>query len=95
MGALNDRTDALTDVVCGLAERVAAHGWSPSAATDTLDGVDALLDLLGQLGPEAAAVPEPALAASAQGTIHGDRGALPPAIELAGPLPVPSAASSA
>ncbi|MFF2751938.1 hypothetical protein ACFVVA_41185 [Kitasatospora sp. NPDC058048] len=66
MGALNDRTDALTDIVCQLAGRVTAHGWLPSAATDTLGGVDALLHLPGRLGPEAAAVLESALVATAR-----------------------------
>ncbi|MFD4661382.1 hypothetical protein ACFWP2_37880 [Kitasatospora sp. NPDC058444] len=56
----------MTDVVCELAEKVAADGWSPSAATDTLGGVDALLHLLSRLGPETADMLEPALAATAR-----------------------------
>ncbi|MFD4535814.1 hypothetical protein ACFWNL_36640 [Kitasatospora sp. NPDC058397] len=79
MGALNDRTDALTDVVCQLAERVAADGWSPSAATGTRGGVDVLLRFLGGLGPEAAAVPELALATTARVRALLAAGALPAA----------------
>ncbi|MFE7527695.1 hypothetical protein ACFU7Y_18555 [Kitasatospora sp. NPDC057542] len=62
---MNDRTDTLTGVASELTEQVAADGWAPPAATDTLGAVGALLHLLGRLGPESVTALEPALAATA------------------------------
>ncbi|MFE2728760.1 hypothetical protein [Kitasatospora sp. NPDC059327] len=66
MGDLHDQLDTLTDTVCAMTDLVAADGWSPTAATDTLGAVDALLQLLTRLGPEAATTLAPALAATAR-----------------------------
>ncbi|MFI6158191.1 hypothetical protein ACIBCA_36505 [Kitasatospora sp. NPDC051170] len=63
---MSDQTEALIDAVCELTERVDADGWSPSATADTLGAVDALLQLLGRLGPEADTALQPALAATAR-----------------------------
>ncbi|MER5852485.1 SMI1/KNR4 family protein [Streptomyces sp. NPDC002012] len=44
---------------------MATGGWSPSAASDTLATVDALIAALAQMGPEAETTLAPALAATA------------------------------
>jgi hypothetical protein len=78
MGDLTDRLDALTDAACEMTEPVAAYGWSPTAATDTLGAVEVLLQLLTRLGPAAATALEPARTATTRvRTLIAD-GTLPP-----------------
>lgn len=62
---LPERVEVLSDAACEVWEAVAKGGWSPSAASDTLAAVDALVDALARLGPRFAEVLAPALAATA------------------------------
>ncbi|MFF7365465.1 hypothetical protein [Streptomyces sp. NPDC008125] len=69
-------------------------GWSPSAASDTLGTVDALVDALARLGPEFAEVLAPARAATAAARVllanSEDGRELPPesaSRPVAGPAP--------
>ncbi|MFF3019702.1 hypothetical protein [Streptomyces sp. NPDC057939] len=61
---LPERVEVLSDAACEVWEAVAKDGWSPSATSDTLATVDALVDALARLGPEFAEVLAPALAAT-------------------------------
>ncbi|MFD8828707.1 hypothetical protein ACFV1C_41040, partial [Streptomyces sp. NPDC059605] len=62
---LPERVGVLSDVACEVWEAVVEDGWSPSAASDTLAAVDALVDALARIGPEFAEVLAPALTATA------------------------------
>ncbi|MFJ1847405.1 hypothetical protein [Streptomyces sp. NPDC088146] len=63
---LPERVKVLSDMACEVWEAAIADGWSPSAASDTLATVDALVAALTRIGPETEELLAPALAATAK-----------------------------
>ncbi|MFJ2915411.1 hypothetical protein ACIO8F_39860 [Streptomyces sp. NPDC087228] len=63
---LPERVKVLSDMACEVWEAAIADGWSPSAASDTLATVDALVAALARIGPETEELLAPALAATAK-----------------------------
>jgi len=70
---LPERVEVLSDAACEVWEAVAEDGWSPSAVSDTLATVDALVDALARLGPEfvGALAPARAVTAAARAFLMG------------------------